>query len=140
MAVISIIIAILFLVLVGWTWHNLGGIGKIEKIKFIVSGIIIIYVLIYSISKIGIAYENQEAMRAIRTVFVMLFTIVNGYIILPYIFRKLEQINNNEIEKEKLKKSIIILAIIIFILALIEIKYFADIQQSIISLYSTQVI
>ena len=41
---------------------------------------------------------------------------MNGYVILPFIFKKLEQINNDEIEKEKITKSIIFLvATIIFI-------------------------
>jgi len=43
-------------------------------------------------------------MNFIRTVFVILFTIINGYILLPYSFRKLDQINNEEIEKEKISK------------------------------------
>ena len=30
-----------------------------------------------------------------------IITIINGYILLPYIFKKLEQIDNDEIEKEK---------------------------------------
>ena len=129
MAVIFIIILILFLFLLRWMWLSLGSIEKITKIKCIICGLVILYVstyIIYNISKIGITYDNKEAMKAIRTVFVMLFTIINGYIILPYTFRKLEQINNDEIEKGKIKKSIIILLVEFIILVIFEILYFRD--------------
>ena len=64
--------------------------------------------------------------------FTPLFTIINGYVILPYIFKKLDQINNDEIEKEKLKKSIIILIIIVVIVGIVEVSYLNNIQQGIL--------
>ena len=51
---------------------------------------------------------------------------------LPYIFKKLDQINNDEIEKEKLKKSIIILIIIVVIVGIVEVSYLNNIQQGIL--------
>ena len=110
--IIALIIATLFLVLLGWMWNNLGDIEKTTKCICIVGGLILTYILtfiIYSISKIGISYESKEVMKLIQNILMPLFTIINGYVILPYIFKKLDQINNDEIEKEKLKKSIIIL-------------------------------
>ena len=139
MAVIFIIIAILFLILLGWMWNNLGNIENSTKITCIIGGLVIVYIMtfiIYNISKIGIAYESKDAMKMIRTVFVMIFTIINGYIILPYIFKKLDQVNNEEIENEKLKKSIIILVIIILILGIFEKSYLGSIQQGILSIMS----
>ena len=135
MAVIFIIIAILFLILLGWMWNNLGNIENSTKITCIIGGLVIVYIMtfiIYNISKIGIAYESKDAMKMIRTVFVMIFTIINGYIILPYIFKKLDQVNNEEIEKERFKKSIIIILIIVVVLAIFECIYFGDIQQGIL--------
>ena len=136
-AISILIVVILLLVLLGWTWHSLGGIKKSTKYACIVGGLIVVYIItfiIYNISKIGITYENREVMKIIRTVFVSLFTIINGYIILPYAFKKLDQINNEEIEKEKLKKSIIILLIIIFIIGMLESSYLRNIQQGILSM------
>ena len=89
---------------------------------------------IFNISKIGIRYEKQEMMKTIRNVFVTLFTMINGYVVLPYIFKKLEQINNNEIDKEKLKRSIIIILTIIILLFIFEIKYLGNIQQGILNM------
>lgn len=137
MAVILIIIAILFLVLLGWSWNSLGNIDKKEKIKYIIIGLVLTYLLtfiIYAISKIGIQYDNKEAMKIIRTVFVLLFAIVNGYILLPYSFKKIEKIKSKEIEEEKLKRSIIILLIIIVILLIFESIYLGNLQQGILKM------
>lgn len=135
--VISLIVIVLLLVLFGWTWNSLGNIEKTTKIACIIGGLIVVFIItfvIYNISKIGITYENKEIMKIVRNVFVSLFTIINGYIILPYAFRKLEQINNDEIEGEQLKKSIIILVIIILAVGIFESSYLGSIQQGILSM------
>ncbi len=137
MPVIFIIIIILFLVLIGWTWHSLGSIEKKEKTICIIVGIIIVYLItfvIFNISKIGIYYEDKTVMKVIRNVFGIIFTIVNGYMILPYIFKKLDQIKNDEIEKKQLIKSLIILIIVIVIIAIFETRYLGNIQKGILEI------
>lgn len=137
MTVILIIILILLLVLLSWSWHSLGDIEKKTKVAIIVGGLVIVYLItfvIFSISKIGIDYQNKDAMKLIQTIFVMLFTIVNGYIILPYVFKKLNQINNEEIEKEKIIRSLIILAIIFIIVAIFEVSYLGNMQNGILEM------
>lgn len=134
--IISVII-IMFLILIAWTWNSLGNIEKTTKIICMIIGIALTYILtfiIFNISKTGIKYENIEAMKMIRRVFVALFAIINGYIILPYTFKKLEQINNDEIEKQKLVKNVIILLIIIVILAIFEVMYFGNAQHSVLKM------
>lgn len=135
--IMILIVVILFIVLIRWMWHSLGSIEKTTKCTCIVGGLVVVYIItfiIYNISKIGIVYENKEVMKLIQTVFVSLFTIINSYIILPYVFKKLEQINNKEIENEKLKKSTIILVIIILILGIFEKSYLGNIQHGILSI------
>ncbi len=137
MTVILIIILILLLVLLSWLWHSLGDIEKKTKVAIIVGGLVIVYLItfvIFSISKIGIDYQNKDAMKLIQTIFVMLFTIVNGYIILPYVFKKFNQINNEEIEKEKIIRSLIILAIIFIIIAIFEVSYLGNMQNGILEM------
>ena len=73
-------------------------------------------------------------MQQIRNIFVLIFTIVNGYVLLPYVFRKLEQINNNNLPKDKLKKSIIILLIIVVILFIFESTYLGNRQEAILKM------
>ena len=137
MALIIGIIIILLLVLLGWTWHNLGTIENKTKIICIVSGLVIVYIItfiIFSISKVGINYENKEILKLVQTILVILFTIVNGYILLPYIFKKLEQIDNDEIEKEKLVKGIVILLVLFIFIAIFEVSYLGSIQNGILDM------
>lgn len=137
MTIILIIIAVLFLVLIGWCWNSLGSIEKTDKIKYIIIGLIAIYIMtmiIYSVSKIGIQYESKDTMKMIRVIFQLLFTAVNGYMLLPYTFKKIEQIKNNAIKEEKLKKSIIILLIIIVVIFIFESMYLGNIQQEILNM------
>ena len=137
MIAILIIILVLFLVLIGWMWNSLGTIEKKMKVACIIIGFVIVYMITfitYNISKIGITYEDRSVMEVVRNVYVFLFTIVNGYILLPYVFKKLEQVNNDEIERQILIRSIIIILIIIVILAIFEIRYLGKMQQGIINI------
>ena len=134
-----LIVIILLLVLFGWIWHSLGSIEKPTKFACIIGGLVVVFIVtfvIYNISKIGITYENKESMKLVQNVFVSLFTIINSYIILPYVFKKLEQINNDEIQTKQLKKSIIILVIIILIVGIFESSYLGSIQEGILSMMS----
>ena len=106
MVLISIIIIAMFIVLIAWSWNSLGTLENKTKIIYITVGIFIAYIftlIIFKISKIGINYPNIENMKLVQNVFVMLFTAINGYITLPFIFKKIDQIENDEIEKEKVK-------------------------------------
>ena len=137
MTLIIIIIIILFLVLLGWMWSSLGNMEKKTKSVCIIIGLGVMYILtfiIYQIARKGIIYENQEAGKVIRKVFVMLFTIINGYFILPYTFRKIEKIESEEIENQQLKKSIIIIVLIILALLMFEGLYLRNIIQGIMSM------
>lgn len=137
MIAILMIILVLFLVLIGWMWNSLGTIERKAKIVCIIIGLIFAYIITfitYNISKIGITYEDRTVMEVVRNVYVFLFTIVNGYILLPYIFKKLEQINNDELERQIPIRSIIMLLIIIVILSIFEIKYLGKMQQGIINI------
>lgn len=132
MPVIISIIIVMFLVLLGWTWSSLEDIEKTKKIEYIIVGFVVVYIItiiIYQISKIGISYENREIMKAIQNILVLVFSIVNGYILLPYIFKKIVQIQNDEIDDKKFKKSIVILIAVIIILTIIESNYLANAQN-----------
>lgn len=134
MQVILIIILVLFLFLLRWLWSNLGDIEKSKKIKYIIFGLVIVYIftfIIYSLSKTGLKFENQNAVKVFRNIFVMLFSIINSYICLPYIFKKLDQIDNNELEDSKIKLSIYIVVAIVILLGIFEFRYFGNLQKAI---------
>lgn len=135
MTIILIILLVLLLVLIFWMWNTLGSIKKATKIKYIISGVCIIYIftfILHSISSIGINNENISAMKTIKNVYVVLFTNVNGYFILPIASKKIEQIKNGKLEKQKLKKYTLTLILVIAILTIIEINYFGNLQHRII--------
>lgn len=135
MAVILIVIIILLLVLLGWTWSSLGNIENKTKIICMIVGFVSTYIItliIYKIAQTGIIFENPEVKRIIQNVFVLIFAIVNGYIILPYTFRKIEKIHNEEIEINQARRSIIILSAIILILIIFENLYLKNIIQGVL--------
>lgn len=135
--VITIIIAIMFLNLIALTWSKLGNIDNKTKTISIIVGIVMVYIItfiIFNISKIGIIYEDPKVMKTIRSVFVMLFTIINSYALLPYFFKKINQINNDEIQKNEFQRSLIILLIIIVTLFIFESTYFGNTQQRILAM------
>ncbi len=135
---IYLIIIILFGVLIFWTWNNLVDFeGNVQRIKFILIGIIILCVvtlIIFNISKIGITYPNIDVIKKVRTITVLLFAPLNGYITLPHIAKILSNIKTNEVEEEKIKKRIIILFAIIIIFTIVEIKYLNGFQNGIIQI------
>ncbi len=135
--VITIIIAIMFLNLIALIWSKLGNIDNKTKTISIIIGIVMVYIItfiIFNISKIGIIYEDPKVMKNIRSVFVMLFTIINSYALLPYFFKKINQINNDEIQKNEFQRSLIILLIIIVTLFIFESIYFGNTQQRILAM------
>ena len=108
---IYFIIAVLFVVLIFWTWNNTKDFEETSKrVFFIVVGIVIVAVitLIYfTISKISITYPKVEMVNQVRKMVVLLFTPINGYLSLPHIASLKIQIKLKTEENSKLKKKII---------------------------------
>jgi len=137
MLVILFIIIAMFIILFTWSWHCLEDIEKYEKIISIIIGTLIVYVItfiIFNISKSGINYENINNAKQMKMVYILMFTALNGYILLPFIYKKMAQVNSNEITKEKLAKSLIILLIIFIIVSIFEINYLKILQESFVQL------
>lgn len=138
MVFIIITIIIIHFILIAWTWQSLGFIDKTKKVAFILIGIILMYgitQIIFQIAKSGIDYKSAEVQNSIQNILVAIFTGINGIIAMPQIGKQIDKIKEEQIEKEKLIKKIIIL-IIIFILCLIfESKYIKDTQEGILKIY-----
>lgn len=104
--IITIMIA-MFLILISWTWHNLGDIEKIKKIITMIVLFVLIYIvtlIVFNISKSDILYNSKEAMENVKTILVLLFTMVNGLIIMPFIAKILNKISCNDIDYKDAKK------------------------------------
>ena len=87
MQLIVIATLIVFIVVAIWTWNNLEETEKYKKIIFIIIGLVISYMItliIFSISKNGVQYQNHESEVAVQNMLVVIFTSINSLILLPY--------------------------------------------------------
>ena len=130
---IYFIIAVLYMVLIAWTWNNVKDFSdNMQKIKYLAIGTIALFIvtyIIFNISKIGINYPNKDIAKIVRKISVFLFVPINGYISLPHIAKIKTDILDGNIDDEKSKKRIKILAIVIVIAIIIEIIFLKDFQK-----------
>lgn len=138
MPVIIIIILAIFCVLIIGTWHYLGNIDKTKKIVFIVIGSFVSYLitmLLFSISKSGITYPSDEIEQMVQNMIVIVFTGLNGILMLPYLGRLWDKMSEEEITKQQFQKRICILLIIAIIVFILESNYLNGVQSGILEIY-----
>ena len=138
MPVIIIIILAIFCVLIIGTWHYLGNIDKTKKIVFIVIGIFVSYLitmLLFSISKSGITYPSDEIEQMVQNMIVIVFTGLNGILMLPYLGRLWDKMSEEEITKQQFQKRVCILLIIAIIVFILESNYLNGVQNGILEIY-----
>lgn len=139
---IYFIIAVLFVVLIFWTWNNTKDFEETsERVIFIVVGIIVtsIVTLIYfAISKAGITYPKVEMVKQVRKMVVLLFTPINGFLSLPHIASLKMKIKLKTEDEEKLKKKIIMLGIVFIVATIVEINYMKEFQNGIIQMLNSK--
>ena len=118
-ALISIISIILFIVLGIIIYNGLNGIDLKKKIIIFIFEIIVCLIftmILFNISSLGIEYPNSQSRGIARRILVIIFTPMNGILLLPNITRLINESQNGEIDKEectrKLKKTLIIFKII----------------------------
>ena len=143
MTLIYIIIVAMYLILIAWTWQSLGNIEKRKKVVYIILGILLLFIItliIFNISKNNVEYQKETIKNAVRNLLVLLFTAVNGIIFIPYVARILNKVEENEIEKEKLKIKAIVFIIVFIICVVIECGYLENIQNGIINIYNSKAI
>lgn len=135
--IITLIIAI-FLILVSWTWHNLGSIDKTKKVITIVVSLIVMLIItfvVFNISKSNVDYKTEEEIAPVRNVLVILFTFINGLIIMPSFAKTIGKMNDKEITKEQASKRFIIALVVFIVILFIECGYLKDIQNGILNIY-----
>ena len=140
MILFTIITIVVYLILIIWTWRNLGFTKKPQKVIFILLGIGIIYLitmLIFGISKASITYPNEEIAKEIKNTLIPIFAGLNGLILMPIIAKNIDKINEEEIGKEVFFKRIIIILIIFLICTFLECGYMKTTQEGIINTYKT---
>ena len=139
MAFIILMAIIIYITFIFWTWQSMQTIETPKKIVFIIIGTIIIYIItliIFSISKNGIEYQNIQMQKQVKNVIVSIFTGLNCVIIMPQVAKNYEKMKNEEIEKDIFLKKILIIAIVFVICLIFEIGYMKSMQQGIFKIYN----
>ena len=132
MTFIVVVTVIMLIVLIGWTWNNLGSIATNKKIIYIISSIAIVGLItfvIFTISKVNVEYSNKEMVIPVGTVLTAIFTSINGYIVIQYIARIINLIDQNAIDKIVAVRRIRRILIIFLLVAIWEVFYLKDIQS-----------
>lgn len=135
MPLIIIMIFILYSVVIGWTWNNLGDVDKIKKILIIAGEMIAIFVITliaYAISKNGIDYTNKDVESSIKAVIVALFTGFNSLIILPFFNKQIIKLKEKEAEEKSIVKKLSIMFLIFIVCLIFECGYMKDTQKGIL--------
>ena len=138
MTIIYLVVIGILIVLFFWTKNNIKSIGDtnlaIKMVIIATIGVLITTLIIFGISKIGINYPNIKIYKEVRKVVLMLFIPINTLISLPTIIKIIGDIENKEIDNEKIKKRIIIFGGVILFAIINEIIYIKDFQNGIIEL------
>lgn len=135
MPLVIIMIFILYSVVIGWTWNNLGDIDKIKKILIIAGemlAISLITLIVYSISKNGIEYTNRDVENSVRTLIVALFTGLNSLIVLPFLNKQIIKLKEKEAEEKSIVKKLAIMFLIFIVCLIFECGYMKDTQKGIL--------
>ncbi len=138
MALIIIVTIVIYFMSIKSTWNNLGEIGKIKKIATIAIGFLITYIItliLFSISKNSIQYNNTVIAGDIKIIIVAICTGINSLIILPYIARQLDKVHVGDIEQNEFFKKIVIIIVVFIICLFFEYGYMKDTQVGILKIY-----
>ena len=88
MAFIIITTIIVYFILIAWTWQSLSLIERPKKLIFILLGTIIVYgitFIVFQITKGNITYPDIELQAQVQNILILIFTGINGIIVLPQI-------------------------------------------------------
>ena len=135
MPLIILMIFILYSVVIGWTWNNLGDIDKKKKILIIAGEIIAIYIItliVFGVSKNGIDYTNKDVEGNVKTVIVALFTGFNSLILLPFLNKQIIKLKEKETDEKSIIKKITIMFLIFIVCIIFECGYMKDTQKGIL--------
>ncbi|MBO4292962.1 MAG: hypothetical protein J5881_01025 [Clostridia bacterium] len=142
MPVIVTLVIAMFLILLSWTWHNMGEVESKTKIGTIVFSLIVVLcvtLVLFNISKNGVNYNSEESMNYVRNVLVLVFTIINGLIIIPPFAKTIGRVHNKEVSKEQATRHMGFLIIIFVIALIIECSYLKSVQQGILDIYNNAI-
>ena len=125
MFIISIISIIIYLIATLTIWTNIYEFEKEKKIKFIISGIAIIFIItwiIVLISSGGIQVQSSY-LKIAKTTSLLIFAPINTILAVPYLGNMLNKYKQNRINEQKLKKRLLAWGIVLLVIVIFEINY-----------------
>ena len=138
MPIIIVIIGILYIIGLVWSWKTLEDLGRMKKMNILLIGTVIIFLLtliLLVISNGKVNYPSDEIGKSIRTIMLFLFTGINLIAYLPYSVNCFMKYKNGDITKDELKMRLIRFLIVIIIVSFIEVHYIRDTQEGIIGVF-----
>ena len=140
-ALITIIAIILFLVLGIIIYNGLNGIDNKKKVIIFLVEIIaclIFTITLFNISSIGVDYPSEQNKKIAMKTLVVIFTPINGILLLPNITRIINESQNGKIGKDECNKKIKKFLSIFVLVLIIEVIYLRNTQIGILSNYNIQ--
>ena len=137
MLIIYLTILIIYIVLTLWSLNSLERMPIAKKIIYILANLLIIFIITnisYITSKENIQYESQEIMNNIKTVLLLLFTGINGIITIPITCKQITKLQEENIDKTKFTKRIILIFVVLLIIAYLECGYMETTQKGILQI------
>ena len=137
MTIVVVTIILLYLVLIAWTWYNLGILEKPKKIAYIVIGMLtnfVFTIILFQFSKNGVDYINSNIESSIGKLTLILYTALNGCMLLPFLAKTIDKLKEKELTKEQLRTRLIIFFVIIVLICFFETGYMRSMQQGILKI------
>lgn len=131
MIIIVLVSAILYMMAGIMIYTNLYAFEKSKKIKFILWGLFIIFILsvvLVMISSIGIRVEISSYITTTKITSILLFSPINSILVLPYIANIRNKYKQKILKDVQVRKRIIIFFILVLIGIVIEMNYIQNFE------------
>ena len=142
MSPIYFIVFLLFVVYIVWTWNSTKEFEDQKiRIAYLIVGtlfIAMVTLIIFLVSKIGVNYPKKEMVGQVQKIVLLVFTPINGFVVLTQFSSVFQQIRSGMVSKEKMDKKIKTLLIVFTILIIIECIYFKNVQYEIIKIINSK--
>lgn len=142
MSPIYFIVFLLFVVYIVWTWNSTKEFEDQKiRIAYLIVGtlfIAMVTLIIFLVSKIGVNYPKKEMVGQVQKIVLLVFTPINGFVVLTQFSSAFQQIRSGMVSKEKMDKKIKTLLIVFTILIIIECIYFKNVQYGIIKIINSK--
>ena len=144
MSLIYFIVFMLFVVYIVWTWNSTKEFEDLKiRIAYLLVGtlfIAMVTLIIFLVSKIGVNYPKKEMVGQVQKIVLLVFTPINGFVVLTQFSSVFQQIRSGMVSKEKMDKKIKRLVIIFIVLIVFETIYFKNIQNGMIRIIQNKMV